>query len=59
MQGIFINYRRDDTSAYSRLLYDRLVQEFGQDQVFMDVETIREPGTDFVGISIVIIWFKC
>lgn len=48
MPGIFINYRRDDTSAYSRLLYDRLGQEFGQDLVFMDVEAIREPGADFV-----------
>ena len=48
MQGIFISYRRDDTSAYSRLLYERLAQEFGQNLVFMDVETIREPGTDFV-----------
>ena len=48
MQGIFISYRRDDTSAYSRLLYERLAQEFGLNLVFMDVETIREPGTDFV-----------
>ena len=48
MKGIFISYRRDDTSGYSRLLYDRLVREFGEAQVFMDVETIREPGTDFV-----------
>ena len=48
VQGIFISYRRDDTSAYSRLLYERLGQEFGQELVFMDVETIREPGADFV-----------
>ena len=48
MKGIFISYRRDDASGYSRLLYDRLVREFGKDQVFMDVESIREPGTDFV-----------
>ena len=44
---ITINYRRDDTSPWAGRLYDRLVQEFGRDQVFMDIDTL-EPGLDFV-----------
>lgn len=48
MSGIFISYRRNDTSGYSRLLYERIAAEFGTDEVFMDVETLREPGMDFV-----------
>ncbi|MFK8014085.1 MAG: toll/interleukin-1 receptor domain-containing protein [Gammaproteobacteria bacterium] len=48
MAGIFISYRRNDTSGYSRLLYERLGREFGSDEIFMDVESLREPGMDFV-----------
>lgn len=48
MSKIFISYRREDTAAYAGRLFDRLVQEFGHDRVFMDVSTI-EPGVDFVG----------
>ena len=44
---IFISYRRDDASAWARLLYDRLFQHFAQNEIFMDVDTI-EPGVDFV-----------
>ncbi|QID18147.1 TIR domain-containing protein [Nitrogeniibacter mangrovi] len=47
MDGIFISYRRDDSAGYAGRLYDRLVQHFGAERVFMDVEGI-EPGTDFV-----------
>ena len=46
MTGIFISYRRDETAAYAGRLRDRLVSEFGLDQVFMDVDTI-ELGADF------------
>jgi hypothetical protein len=44
--GIFISYRRDDTSGYAGRLYDRLVGRFGDDRVFMDIDTIL-PGHEF------------
>ena len=44
---IFISYRREDAPAHAGRLYDSLVDEFGPDQVFMDVDTL-EPGVDFV-----------
>jgi pimeloyl-ACP methyl ester carboxylesterase len=44
--GIFISYRRQETSHLAGRLYDRLADHFGEDQVFMDVDTI-EPGVDF------------
>src|SRR5512139_2316322 len=43
---IFISYRRDDSSGYARALYDRLVQHFSKERVFMDVDAI-EPGLPF------------
>ena len=43
---IFICYRREDTSANAGRLADALVERFGRDSVFMDVDTI-EPGVDF------------
>ncbi len=46
MSGIFISYRRDDSSAYAGWLYDRLSNHFGRDQIFMDIDHI-EPGEDF------------
>ena len=44
---IFISYRRDDTPGYAGRLYDRIRQEFGRDNVFIDVDTLQ-PGDDFV-----------
>jgi hypothetical protein len=44
--GIFISYRRDDSSGFAGRLYDRLVAQYGPDRVFMDIDTIR-PGHDF------------
>jgi hypothetical protein len=44
--GIFISYRRQESSHLAGRLYDRLVNRFGEDQVFIDVDTI-EPGVDF------------
>lgn len=46
MSGIFICYRRDDSSAYAGRIYDRLSAHFGPEHVFMDVDAIR-PGEDF------------
>lgn len=45
--GIFISYRREDAPAYAGRLYDQLAERFGDENVFMDVDTI-EPGADFV-----------
>lgn len=47
MQGIFINYRREDTEGYAIILQERLTRHFGEGQVFMDVDNI-EPGVDFM-----------
>ena len=47
MSEIFISYRREDAPAHAGRLYDGLIDEFGAQQVFMDVDTL-EPGVDFV-----------
>jgi serine/threonine protein kinase len=44
--GIFISYRRDDTAGEAGRLYDRLVDTFTPDSVFMDVDSVL-PGSDF------------
>lgn len=44
--GIFISYRREETAANAGRLYDRLSDRFGEDRVFMDVDSIAI-GTDF------------
>ncbi len=49
MPRIFISYRRGDSAGHTGRLYDRLVDHFGQDQVFMDIDTIR-PGLDFAEV---------
>lgn len=46
-QGIFISYRRSDSSGYAHALATRLVQQLGDISVFMDVDSL-EPGVDFV-----------
>jgi len=46
---IFISYRREDTAPYAGRIYDRLVTEFGVEQVFFDIDTIP-PGDDFVEV---------
>ena len=47
MAKIFISYRRDDSAGHAGRLYDRLIDHFGPDDVFMDIDTIK-PGRDFV-----------
>jgi hypothetical protein len=49
MSGIFISYRREDSSGYSGRLFDRLTAQFNRDQLFMDIDAI-EPGVDFVEV---------
>ncbi len=46
---IFISYRREDSAGYAGRIYDRLVTEFGFEQVFFDIDTIS-PGDDFVEV---------
>jgi hypothetical protein len=44
--GVFVSYRRVESSGFAGRLADRLIDCFGAEQVFMDVQTI-EPGVDF------------
>jgi len=44
---IFINYRRDDSRGTAGRLNDRLIETFGRNKIFMDVDDIPA-GTDFV-----------
>jgi hypothetical protein len=46
-KGIFISYRRDESAGYSGRIADRLVEHFGEDRIFRDIDSI-EPGLDFV-----------
>ena len=47
--GIFVSYRRDDSSGHAGRLFDRLADHFGKERIFMDIDTI-EPGEDFVQV---------
>ena len=47
--GIFVSYRREDSAGHTGRLYDTLVDHFGEDRIFMDIDTI-EPGDDFVSV---------
>src|SRR5690349_6266227 len=44
---IFINYRREDSIGSAGRLHDWLAQTFGQQNIFMDVDSIPV-GVDFV-----------
>ncbi|MHA4847192.1 SUMF1/EgtB/PvdO family nonheme iron enzyme [Flavitalea antarctica] len=44
---IFISYRRDDSLGSTGRIYDRLLEHFSAEQIFMDVDTIPL-GEDFV-----------
>lgn len=46
MARIFVCYRRDDSSGHAGRLHDRLVSEFGRENVFLDVDTLA-PGVNF------------
>jgi hypothetical protein len=45
-QGIFISYRRADSQATAGRIHEKLVERFGAETVFMDVDNIP-PGEDF------------
>src|SRR5262249_50371809 len=44
--GIFISYRRQEADYVAGRLFDHLANRFGEQRVFMDVDSI-EPGLDF------------
>jgi Domain of unknown function (DUF6777)/TIR domain len=44
--GVFISYRRNESSHIAGRLYDRLVERLGEARVFMDVDSIK-PGEDW------------
>ncbi|MFO0701555.1 MAG: toll/interleukin-1 receptor domain-containing protein [Nitrospira sp.] len=46
MSKILISYRREDSADVTGRIYDRLVQEFGSEAIFKDVDNIP-PGVDF------------
>lgn len=45
-KAIFVSYRRSDSSDVTGRIYDRLVQHFGRESVFKDVDSIPL-GVDF------------
>ena len=46
MSKIIISYRRSDSAPVAGRIFDRLVQHYGKDSVFMDIDNIPF-GTDF------------
>jgi formylglycine-generating enzyme required for sulfatase activity len=46
MSKILISYRREDSADVAGRIYDRLIQQFGQEAVFKDVDSIPF-GVDF------------
>ena len=49
MPGVFISYRREDSSAWAGRLFDILSARFGRNSIFMDLDGI-EGGDDFVTV---------
>ena len=49
MPGIFISYRREDSAPSAGRLYDHLVEHFGKEHVFRDIDTIA-PGAEFTKV---------
>jgi hypothetical protein len=41
MSGVFISYRREDSSGYAGRLFDILSTHFGRENTYMDLDTIR------------------
>jgi len=46
-RGIFISYRRSDSQDFTERIHDRLVMEFGDENVFLDVDKNIPPGVDY------------
>ncbi len=41
MSGVFISYRREDSSGYAGRLFDILSARFGRENIYMDLDMIR------------------
>lgn len=48
-EKIFISYRREDSSAAAGRIYDRLIQSFPPNSIFMDIDT-TDLGADFAEV---------
>jgi formylglycine-generating enzyme required for sulfatase activity len=46
---VFISYRRDDSAGHAGRVHDRLAHEFGNNLLFMDVDSIPL-GSDFIKV---------
>jgi hypothetical protein len=46
MPRVFLCYRRDDAAGHAGRLYDRLIDRFGDEQIFRDLDSV-ELGQDF------------
>ena len=49
MPGVFISYRREDSSGYAGRLFDILSAQFGEKNTYMDLDTI-EGGDNFTAV---------
>ena len=49
MPGVFISYRREDSSGYAGRLFDILSAQFGEKNTYMDLDTI-EGGDNFIAV---------
>jgi hypothetical protein len=45
--AIFISYRREDSIGHAGRLFDRLVEQFGKERIYRDIDTIQA-GENFV-----------
>lgn len=49
VRGVFVGYRREDTSGYAGRLVDSLKSRLPNLPIFMDIDSIQ-PGQDFSDI---------
>jgi hypothetical protein len=49
MPRVFISYRRESGWALAGRVYDMLIEKFGKENVFIDIDDI-EPGEDFAAV---------
>jgi hypothetical protein len=49
MSGVFISYRREDSSGYAGRLFDILSVHFGKENTYMDLDTIKG-GDNFAAV---------
>jgi hypothetical protein len=49
MPSIFVSYRRTDAPAHAGRIYDRLVDRFGNENVYKDIDSTA-PGADFAEV---------